>query len=419
MSRTMSPTIRILGCTLASLFAISALLTAQSSGAPTEKLLYSFSGSSDGGGPSAALIFDRAGNLYGTTSVDGTYGFGTVFKLTLSGGVWSETVLHSFAGYPTDGEYPEASLVFDTSGNLYGTTNRGGSSGDGTVFELTPSGDSWNETVLYSFACCSGDAFEPVAGVYLDASGNIYGTTLWGGTGGGADGCDNEGMGCGAFFELTHSSSGWTETVPYSFNGAPDAALPYGNLIRDKAGNFYGTSIWGGNGSYAGSVFALSPTADGGWTDRILYTNGDSETGEQGGMAADDQGNLYGTGVSSVFELTLSTGWMEATLYSFTGGLDGNNAQSGVVVDKSSALYGTTFWGGGGGVGNCADNGCGTVFKLQKSDGEWQKSTVYRFRNEANGQGPTGVVLDSAGNIYGTTVGGGANGHGTVYEITQ
>ena len=173
---------------LASIFAISALLTAQAWGAPSKKLLYTFSGKPDGATPLAALIFDADGNLYGTTSTGGTYGFGTVFKLTLSGGEWSETVLYSFAGYPTDGATPEGSLVLDNSGNLYGTTNRGGSSGDGTVFELSPSGGTWTETVLYSFACCSGDAFEPVAGVYLDASGNIYGTTLWGGTGGGADG---------------------------------------------------------------------------------------------------------------------------------------------------------------------------------------------------------------------------------------
>jgi uncharacterized repeat protein (TIGR03803 family) len=405
----MSHTNRIFGCPRACVFAISALLTTQAWGAPTKKLLYTFSGKPDGASPVAALIFDAAGNLYGTTQAGGTYGFGTVFKLTLSGGEWSETVLHSFAGYPADGATPEGSLVFDKSGNLYGT-----------VFELSPSGSSWTETVLYSFACCSGDAFEPVAAVYLDASGNIYGTTLWGGTGGGADGCDGEGMGCGAFYELTHSSSGWKETVLYSFGGAPDAAVPYGNLIRDKAGNFYGTTLWGGNGDYAGTVFALSQGANGNWTNTILYTNGNGETGEQGSMAVDDEGNLYGTGASSVFELTLSTGWMETTLYNFAGGLDGNNAQSGVVVDKSSALYGTTAWGGGGGEGNCVSNGCGTVFKLQKSDGVWQYATVYRFRNEANGSDPTGgVILDSAGNIYGATASGGADGFGTVYEITQ
>ena len=329
----MSMAPRMPATTLASIFAIAVLISIQAWAAPSEKILHSFSGS-DGSAPYGGLIFDSAGNLYGTTATGGSHGFGTIFKMSLSGGTWTETVIHNFAGYPTDGDGPESNMVFDSAGNLYGTTLSGGSAGAGTVFELSPSsGSKWTIQALHSFACCSGDGVTPVAGVYLDGSGNIFGTTLWGGTGGGSNGCDGEGKGCGTFFELTKSSSGWKETVLYNFNGAPDAALPYGSLVRDKAGNFYDTSIWGGSQDYAGTVFELTQQSDGTWSDSIVFTDqGFGPNGELGGLVFDSEGNLYGNGESAVYEISpTSGGWNLTTLYNLTGGVQPANPYSGLI----------------------------------------------------------------------------------------
>jgi uncharacterized repeat protein (TIGR03803 family) len=382
----------------------------------TEKVLHNFSGKSDGGSPVSALIFDSSGNLYGTTSAGGKFGFGTAFELTLVNGQWREKVLHNFAGYPHDGSDPESSLVFDQAGNLYGTTASGGPHSCGTVFELTPTANGWTETVLHGFGCCNGDGLEPVSAVFLASNGDIYGTTLFGGTG---TGCLGRAPGCGTFFELSKSGGTWTETVLHSFAGVPDAALPWGNLVRDQEGNFYDTSIWGGNSNCAdgcGTIFELSPRSNGSWTSTVLYapdglTPG---TGPIGGLIFDKAGNMYGSFNSDgVFELSPSSGgWTETTIYSFKGGRDGSQPQSGVIMSPSGRLYGTTFWGGGG---DCP-TGCGTVFGLHPSTSvPWPERVMYRFRN---GTGPSGgLVLDRAGNLFGTTVNGGAFGFGVVYEI--
>lgn len=424
----MSSRIRILAFGVIIMLALPAFLTKDAFGAATKKVLYDFAGQPDGATPLAALISDSSGNLYGTTSVGGTNGGGTVFKLTVSGGKWNETVLYSFAVSPNDGSTPMGSLVFDKSGNLYGTTSSGGLWGGGTVFELSPTSRSgWKETVLYNFneTFGSGDGFSPVSGVFLGSNGKIYGTTFWGGT---STNCQGRQPGCGAFFELSPSSGGkWTETALHSFGGSPDTAWPWSNLTRDAAGNFYGTSEGGGSTNCSigcGTVFELSPAAGGGWTSKVLYGPGafpTDGTGPAGNVVFDKAGNLYATsdgggsvGQGAIFRLTpSSTGWAVTLLHSFIDAGDGSIPLSGLVMDTSGALYGTTRYGGGG----ACDVGCGTVFRMQESDGVWKETVLARLRVGINPV--AGVILDSSGHLYGTASAGGTHGFGTVFEVTQ
>jgi uncharacterized repeat protein (TIGR03803 family) len=223
-------------------------LTPNPDGSWTETVLYSFKAHNDGSHPYAGVIFDQAGNLYGTTAIGGAYSRGTVFELTPNpDGSWAESVLYTFTGNQ-DGGTTDAGLIFDQAGNLYGTTAFGGASGAGTVFELTPNPDgSWTETVLYSFKS-NNDGSYPHAGVIFDQAGNLYGTTINGGVTNG-----------GVVFKLTPNPDGsWTETVLYSFStGGDDGTWPAGNLIFDQAGNLYGTTNYGGSGD--GVVFKLTP----------------------------------------------------------------------------------------------------------------------------------------------------------------
>ncbi len=221
-------------------------------------MLYSFPGGSGGGYPFAGLIFDSAGNLYGTTRYDGSSGWGVVFELTpRANDQWVETVLYSFTG-GADGSTPYAGLIFDGAGNIYGTTSAGGNltctylpDSCGVVFELTPSASGpWIETILYSFTGGS-DGANPNAGLIFDSGGNLYGTTLYGGN------QNNDGV----VFALTPSASGqWTETVLQAFTGGNDGARPYDGLILDSANNLYGTAFAGGSAS-SGVVFELTPPA--------------------------------------------------------------------------------------------------------------------------------------------------------------
>ena len=268
----------------------------------TETVLHRFSGGSDGGSPYSAVVFDQAGNLYGTTSAGGSNNSGTVYKLAPSGGSWIETVLHNFTG-GSDGSYPDAGLIFDNAGNLYGTTYSGGSGAFGTVFQLTPSGPGWTENILHNFqsegegGCC------PSAGLILDSSGNLYGAASAGGSRVG-----------GTVFELTPSSGNWTFTVLYSLQG--NGTGPVRDLVMDKSGNLYGAAYTDG-AHLSGSVFKLTPS-HGSWT----YTD----------------------------------------LHDFTGGSDGGIPQSNLVFDASGNLYGTTVYGGSPSCG--AGGGCGVVFEI-------------------------------------------------------
>jgi uncharacterized repeat protein (TIGR03803 family) len=265
----------------------------------TETILYRFSGQSDGGQPVSPVIFDNAGNLYGTAQAGGSKNDGVVFKLTHTGSSWTESVLYSFAG-PPDGAEPTGGLVFDAAGNLYGTTFWGGNIGFGIAFQLTPSGSGWTENILQNFGGNNGNY--PYSGLISDNSGNLYGTTEFGP------------IGDGTVFELTPSGGQWVFTTIYNLM-SQQAGIggPVGPLVRDASGNLYGTTFDGGIiCEYGcGTVFELSPSS-GGWTYSLIYqfTGGSDGFGPVDGLALDPEGNLYGTtseyfgGEGTVFEIT-------------------------------------------------------------------------------------------------------------------
>jgi len=422
---------------------IPTLLVASSWAAPHEKVLYSFKdngidGTIDGKNPAAGLIFDASGNLYGTTAFGGCsdpFGCGTVFELTPTvGGKWQELVLHRFD--ESDGFLPRAGLIFDASGNLYGTTFTGGGDSDaGTVFELTPTASGeWGEKVLHGFNLYT-DGFYPSAGLIFDTSGNLYGTTWEGGPS----------NGLGTVFELTPKAGGdWTEKILHTFtNKGNDGYQPEAALTFDASGNFYGTTNAGGSISSecrfgCGTVFELTPKAGGGWTEKVVHrfnSNGKDGYQSYASLILDASGNLYGTteyggsgscndgygiGCGSVFELTPKAGggWAEKILHNFNG-KDGAYPIAGLIFDAFGNLYGTTS--SGGGISSECKFGCGTVFELTpKASGGWTEKVLHSFNPDGKeGAFPeAGLIFDASGNLYGTTYGGGAYGYGTVFEIT-
>ncbi len=347
-------------------------LSPNGSGGWTETALHGFGSGTDASNPYGGLIFDGAGNLYGTGYAGGIHGYGAVFELSPNGsGGWTETVLHSFGG-GTDGQGPDAGLIFDAAGNLYGTTVDGGIHGKGTLFELSPrAGGGWTETVLHSFGNpATQDGQSPDAGLVFDANGNLYGTTV----GGGIHITCGQGIGCGTVFELSpNGSGGWTEVVLHSFGSGTDGWYPYSALILDSAGDLYGTTYFGGihvscsGGESCGTVFELSPRQGGGWTETVLHSfgNGNDGTGPWGGLIFDTAGNLYGTtfsgGIHSLgtaFEMSprQGGGWTETVLHSFGSGSDGSNPVDSLIFDATGNLYGTASAGG--------LHGSGTAFKL-------------------------------------------------------
>jgi len=394
------------------IFAVTQLVTSTWA-ATQEKVLHNFKNNTKQGNTLyAGLIFDAAGNLYGTTASGGDYGVGTVFELMpKAGGGWTETVLHNFKNNGRDGEGPYAGLIFDAAGNLYGTTASGGNYGVGTVFELTPkAGGGWTEKVLHNFENSGKKGNTPYAGLIFDAAGNLYGTTVSGGY-----------YGVGTVFELTpQAGGGWTETVLHNFkNNTEQGNTLYGGLIFDGAGNLYGTTV---NGGYygVGTVFKLTPKAGGGWTETVLHNFDDNGTDGYSPYASlifDAAGNLYGAtteggnGYGTVFELTPKAGggWTEKVLYRFNG-LDGLEPYASLIFDAAGNLYGTTVAGG--------TQGYGTVFELTYTGGgDWGEQVLYNF-NGRDGSIPYGsLIFDAAGNLYGTTTSGGHYGVGTVFEI--
>ena len=400
----------------------------QSAHARTFTVLYNFTGA-DGASP-AGLVQDKAGNFYGTTALGGAYGYGTVFELIPEeGGGWTEKVLHSFNWNGKDGAYPTVAVTLDAAGNLYGTTESGGSfascsAGCGTVFELTPKADGgWTEKV-HSFNGQDGDT--PRAAVILDSSGNLYGTTYYGGSGT----CWNESAsGCGTVFELKpKTGGGWSEKVLYDFqNDSKDGNYPQAGVIFDAAGNLYGTTLGGGAGGY-GTAFELMPAKVGTWTEKVLH-NFDSKDGGGGpkdSLIFDSSGNLYGTitgsgncnssnGCGSVFELMPKTGgaWTAKVLHKFNG-TDGDYPGGGVILDASGNLFGTTEQGGN----MTCNGGCGIVFELtHRAGGGWTETVLHNF-NGSDGESPNGLSFDSSGKLYGPASLGGAHGSGTVFELT-
>ena len=245
-----------------------------------EVQIHSFGVGKDGGQPIGGVVLDKAGNLYGATSEVGAYGFGTVFVEKLSGGTWTEKTIYNFTG-GDDGENPPATVTLDGHGNIFGTSSLGGANGDGTVYELSPIASGWKLTVVYTFQGL-GDGQNPVGGVVVDKAGNLYGTTFDGGENGG-----------GTVYELSPSDTGWTFTTLYSFTGGYGG--PYNKLALVN-GNLYGaTEAEGANGF--GSVFMLSPAANGGWTFTDLHDFAGGSDGAQpyGGLAVDIDGYIFGT----------------------------------------------------------------------------------------------------------------------------
>jgi uncharacterized repeat protein (TIGR03803 family) len=438
-----------LGFTLALVIVAAHLATSTRVVAQQEKVLHNFGSGKDGEVPYAGLTRDSAGNLYGTTYYGGTggcasslaNGCGTVFELSPNaGGGWTEKILHDFNNNGKDGYYPDAGLVLDHAGNLYGTTSYGGTgtcnstapTGCGTVFELIPREDGdWAEYVLHSFAG-GADGEIPEGGVILDAAGNLYGTTA-----GIVGNCTHPAyVDCGTVFELTsHAGGGWTEKVLHSFSSTgSDGYGPYGNLVRDSAGKLYGGAYWGGAWG-DGAAFELTPAKEGTWTEQIIYSffyKGNSGGGP-GGLVFDTAGNLYASipiGGSSysgaVIELTPATGsWTETTLYNFDVYSSGSYTNYGLILDSAGNLYGTNQYGGSGenvclvfGDGN-EEASCGTAFELTPNgDGSWNQTTLHSFGTGPDGEVPyAGMIRDGEGNFYGTTASGGAHGGGTVFEI--
>lgn len=395
----------------------------------TLKTLYSFcskSNCADGEDAEAGLLQDAAGNLYGTALLGGTNNAGVAFELVRSGRKWGYKVLHDFCYSCGEGTNPAAGLIIDVNGNLYGTTGQSGPTGCGTAFELTPNADrtKWKEKTLYAASCApfgnsilTGLTYAGAAsGAAYDGTSPLYGTTATGGTGD------------GTIFELVHKGAKWKETDLYVFcpngtGGCSDGNGP-GQLIVDSSGNLYGNTFTGG-GSGAGIVFELTPGgSEREWTESILYdfcsvANCTDGGYPMGALVMDGAGNLFGTTTltssegGTVYELSPNDGtWQETVLCTFFQKHCGNGyfPQAGVILDASGNLYGTDSLGGTGIEG--------TVFKLSGT-------TVKTLHNFCTGDCADGgqllapLIMDGAGNLYGTNIqGGSGNNGGTVFELS-
>jgi hypothetical protein len=397
------------------------LLVCESVAAQQEKVLYSLpAGNLGGWGSFASMAFDSKGNLYGTAAYGGPQNAGTVFELKQSAdGTWPGTTLHTF-GYLPDGQRPQAGVFVDPSGNLYGTTTSGGAfgasdGGEGTAFELTPaSNGTWTETILHSFGSSSTDGFSPGGPFIADAAGNLYGATSDGGPN--LDGT--------VFVLAPKTGGGWTEKNIY------DQGM--GGLVFDSAGNLYGVGTLGD----FGTVLKLTPNGDGSWRHETLYTFNRTDGYEPSGtLAVDAEGNIYGetfyggTGTACqyncglVFELVRGSDgrYTEKILHNFQNGEDGAGPRGSVILDAAGNVYGVTYTGGNG--ANCITylgEGCGTVFELSPTANGWREKILHVFTWDGiDGANPlAGLIFDTAGNLYGTTYAGGANYGGVVFEIT-
>ena len=401
--------------------------------AQTLTVLHDFTGGMDGAKPMAGLTLDAAGNLYGTTENGGnSTGNGAVFKLKHSSSGWVLSPLYSFSG-GTDGAHPVARVVFGPNGTLYGTTENGGNESDcsggcGTVFNLQPQPTActsalcpWIETVIERFGLL---AF-PASEVTFDSAGNLYGTTYAGGErlAGGGNGCSGD---CGAVYELVPSGGGWTLKLLYSFNGAEydDGQNPIGGVTFDNAGNLYGDTNMGGDCNF-GIVYQLTPNGSN-WDENILQQLCSTAPSPTSSLLFDGSSAFYGAGTGdtpyglrqpSVFSLTQNGGsWVYTAIYNFN--YNGGGPAGELLMDGAGNLYGTTVEGGSNPLGQCSA-GCGTIFELSPSSGGWTYTELYDFTGGSDGAYPhSNLVMDSSGNLYGTTSGGGANGDGVVFEFT-
>jgi uncharacterized repeat protein (TIGR03803 family) len=378
---------------VALILAIASLAQSQ-----TFNVLYSFGNSPDGINPQAALIPDGQGGAYGTTFYGGAHGCGALVRLDHTG---QESIVYSFAG-PPDGGNPAGNLVRDSAGNIFGATVWGGVSNSGTVFKVDATGQ---ESILYSFLGGTTDGANPEGGVIEDSAGNLYGTTAGGGS---FLGCAN--YGCGIVFKLDANGK---QTMLYSFtgdtqNGGIDGANPWSTLLRDAAGNLYGTTTLGGTSGF-GTVFKVDTAGN----ETLLHNFAGAEGAyPYSGLIADTAHNLYGTAyeggtshVGTVFKMD-KTGAV-TVLHSFAGGTDGGFPSSGVVRDTAGNLYGITTQGGPADLG--------TVFKVDTGGNE---TVLHSFTGGQQGMAPeAGLTLDKAGNVYGTTYYGGRANSGIVFRV--
>jgi uncharacterized repeat protein (TIGR03803 family) len=382
--------------------AVSALALSAAGEAQAAKfrVLHAFLDGSDGATSNAPVITDSKGNLFGTALQGGATNNGVVFEVAAGG---TESVLYSFAGGSSDGRRPEAGLLEDAAGNFYGTTNQGGPADQGIVFKLAPGGQ---ETVLHAFTDGS-DGGMPQAALIADAAGNLYGTA----TQGGDKGCFGDG--CGTVFKVAPNGN---FTVLHAFTGGNDGNYPMATLLADKKGNLYGTDA-GGGAHGDGTVFKLAP--DGKFTTLYAFASGADGAGPQAGLIQDKAGNFYGTtrsgggsgctyGCGTVFRL--APDGSETVLYAFTGGSDGGEPYGGVVADSAGNLYGTTITGG-------VDDDLGVVFKVSAKG----KETVLHALDGANdGAWPeAGVIIGKNGKLYGTAYAEGPDQWGTVFATSK
>ncbi|MFL5239991.1 MAG: choice-of-anchor tandem repeat GloVer-containing protein [Rhizomicrobium sp.] len=415
---------------VSTVFVVAALASAAHGG--TFQVLYTFHGypARDGANPEAAPIMDSKGDLYGTTEAGGTSACGVVYKLHKSrSGIWKETILYSFK-CGDDGYSPVGGLVFDKGGNFYGSTVFGGTGkcfffgeriGCGVIFKLSPSSGGWAETVLYSFPAPPGSEFGgPYASLTFDGKNQLFGTTVLDGP------CDD-----GTVFRLKLTNGIWKEHDLHTFCGGDGFAPAYGALVRDSAGNLYGTTMGG-----SGTAFELSPLRHDKWALNTLHQFTQNEGGvPEGGLRFDASGNLYGAeldggpldggGCGAIFELSPAGGgkWNQSVPFDFVcDGPHGEGPWQSPVFDSGGNLFGTTQQGGS--AEYCVN--CGVIYELApQGGGKWSESVVYSFGSQLNvtdGSDPIGgLTRGKDGNFYGTTLESGdpgCGGCGVVYEFT-
>lgn len=405
-------------CAVTGVLALAFVFAVTPASAQSLSVIHNFAGGQDGSQPVAGLTMDKAGNLYGTASAGGT-GYGAVFKLTHKNSAWIFSPLYSFAG-GNDGAGPVTALVVGPNGTLYGSTAAGGGgacskiyeySGCGTIFNLRP-----NAAVCKTALC---PWAETVLYRFAGGSDGAYpiGRLLFDQSGDifGTTADYLQFGSLGTVFELTPSGGGWTKSFAHRFTGS-DGQYPAAGVIFDQSGDLYGTTYYGGaHGD--GAVYELTPSGSG-WTEKVLYSfqGGSDGADVAAGLIFDNAGNLYGAattggsgGGGTVFELMPSSGqWTLSALCSFTGS---EGPASSLVMDTLGNLYGTTVEDGA--------YGAGSVFKLTRSGSGWNCTDIYDFTGGSDGANPFGgLVLDASGNLYGTTEAGGANGDGVIFEIT-
>ena len=410
---------------LATVFALGAFALPAAQ-AQSFQVIHAFTGGSDGSYP-VSVTLDRSGNLYGGTGLGGNSSeyclttCGMIFKMMRAGTGWVYSPLYLFPGQ--EGGAYAGPLTFGPSGSLYGI-------GGDAVYNLTPPPTrcssflcEWNDTLLWQF-CCGAEA---PGGLTFDQSGNMYSMSE---DGGWINHCSG-GLGCGYIFQLANVGGNWTYNVIYEFHNGNQGAHPYGRLAVDSAGNVYGTTagLFGGDGN--GNVFKLTPSSDGYWNQTVLYTFQGGSDGKypEAGVIFDQAGNLYGASAAggqndggTIFELTASNGWAFNLLYSLSGSMPyADGVLYSMIMDPAGNLYGTTFENGAYNLGN--------VFKLTRGSGGWTYTDLHDFTGGSDGAYPVGsLAMDSSGNLYGATEAGGNTSSncfvslnyqcGVIFEIT-